>query len=361
MNEQKIPETALARIGEPSASVISMAMKLPPRDLIKFEKDITAVVQSSPEIAESCIYFRPVGKKNGKQQLASGVSVRLAEIGQQAYGRLWVNGNVDEFPATVEANVACFDLGTLNITYGRCSKSIVGRNGKYPLSVIETTKAAALSIARREALAQQMRPQLEKAKMEARKIAIKQWSAKGDCTEAYNALFADFSKRWKTDTKQFKAVAETETNKEAQIMLLIGIRNYLIDNPEEYSSVFGGSSPKSGIEPNQEAAPAQTTIIPPATKEQQAEFMARQTSGKSPKTKVQAPPPKDKDNELKLDLKPEEPTKNEEFELTIQSMAEAAGKTFEWAKAELLTAFKVDSLEKIESQIEAIKYLYEIL
>jgi hypothetical protein len=371
MSESKevISTTTLAMIGEPSAALIAVAMKMEPRDLIKFEKDVISVVQSSPEIAESCIYFRPVGKdKKKRQTFASGISIRLAEIGHQAYGRLFVKGVVEEIDNTVVATVGAFDLGTLNITYGRCSKSIIGQYGKFPAHVIETMKSAVSSIARREALSQQMRPQLTRAMFEARKIAIKQWSADGDHKKAYNAIFNDFEKRWKITPKQLKSIAETETNPEAQLMLLIGIRNYLIDNPDELSSVFGDDklSPKSGIGQTEEITPEEPKAITPheaATAAEKEEWKKRQTQGKAPKSEAAGKPVKD-DTELPNQPQTaQEPSAIEKFELDVQTMAESAGKNLVFATEELCKAFKVKALSEIDPKEygAALKHLGEVL
>jgi hypothetical protein len=348
-----------SKIGEPSASIIKISMTLPPRDLVQFEKNVTSVVQSDPEIAESCIYFRPVGKKNERQTFATGISIRLAEIGHQAYGDMWVNGYVEENEKTVEAIVKCFDLRTRNITFGRCTKTISGKHGRYKDSLIETTKSAAFSIARREALSQQMRPQLQKAMFEARKVAIKQWSATGNTTDAYNALFKDYEKRWKTTSKQLKALAETETNPEAQVMLLIGIRNYLIDNPDEYSSVFGGENPKGNMEPPKETTSA--NVIPPTSKEEKAAWL--KTNGKAP-TSHSDPTPTQRDPLPRSQAQASpEPSQDDEFEISIMELAESRGKTVMDATVELQKAFKVDDIRKIPAadRPAALNHLKEVL
>jgi len=234
--------TNITRIGEPSASIIKVASSLPPRDLVQVEKDIRGVLINNPELAEICIYCRPVGKKDGKQQFVTGPSVRFTEIGQQCFGRLWVNGYAETDPKRVLATVACFDLLTLNITFGTCSKSIIGRGGqKYSQNMIELTTNAALSIARRNALLQQMRVQLEATMGDAKASVIKKWCKNGDIKndEAWRAISDDYKKRWGTSAADLKKLVENEGSPEDKIIMAVGVRNYLMDNHDGYEDVFG--------------------------------------------------------------------------------------------------------------------------
>jgi hypothetical protein len=240
------------KIGEPSASIIKVASTLPPRDMLKVEKDIRAIATSNPEIAEQCIYCRPVGKKDGVQHFAFGPSIRLNEIGQQCFGRLWVNGVEEQSENRVKAAVMCFDLATLNITFGTCSKAISGKHGKYPQSLIETTTAAALSIARRNALTQQMRPQLDSILVDIKKTIIGKWCG-GDITEknrapklkeAWDKIALDFKKRWNILENMLSEVVANEDSHEDKLIYLIGIRNYLIENPDDIKDVFGKEPPQ---------------------------------------------------------------------------------------------------------------------
>lgn len=259
--------TNITRIGEPSANIIKVAASLPPRDLVKVESDIRNVLINNPELAEICIYCRPVGKKDGKQQFALGPSVRFTEIGQQCFGRMWVNGYSDTDAKRVLATVACFDLHTLNITFGTCSKSIIGRGGqKYNQNMIEVTTNAALSIARRNALLQQMRVQLEATIKDAKNTVIKKWCKDGEQKndEAWKAIADDYKKRWGTSNADLKKLVENEGSPEDKIIMAIGVRNYLIDNPDGYNDVFGkppapqpkgknsNSGPGPSINPKQE-------------------------------------------------------------------------------------------------------------
>ncbi len=242
-NEVTQYQSAIAKIGEPSASIIEVAMKLPPRDMVAVEYKLRKTVTANPKLADMCLYCKPVGKNkaSGLQTFATGPSVRYAEIGQQCYERLWVQGNVEEINNSITATVVCFDLSSLNITSGTSSKSIIGRNGKFSESAIENTRNACLSIARRNALEQQMRPQLEAVMEDIKRIIIDQW-CKGDSRDSKSALAylaEDFKKRWGTTNDEMAKITSEKADMDDRIVLLVGIRNFLIDNPDKYFDVFG--------------------------------------------------------------------------------------------------------------------------
>jgi hypothetical protein len=248
MNELELSN--VSKIGEPSASIITVASKLPPRDLAKVENDLRAAIQNNPALAEICIYCKPVGKdKKGRQTFATGPSIRFAEIGQQCFQKLWVNGVIDRDNKRVMATVVCFDLLTLNVYYGVSSRSIIGHNGLYSEAMIETTSNAAFSIARRNALLQAMRPQIEACMEEAKNAAIKKWCKAGaaiNLKEALIALANDYNKRWGTTAEQLTKLVEEEGSPEDQLIMVIGVRNYLIDNPTAYEDVFGNKPKAQG-------------------------------------------------------------------------------------------------------------------
>src|SRR5512146_2764523 len=76
-----------------------------PRDLVKFRKRALAMATLDLETAQSCIYHRPVGKgDDGKQKIAEGESIRMAEIVGAAFGNLRVGSRViEQTPTFVRA------------------------------------------------------------------------------------------------------------------------------------------------------------------------------------------------------------------------------------------------------------------
>ncbi len=91
-----IPPTALEAITRGEIDVqISTAHKFP-RSMAKFKQRAIDMATIDQSTAESCIYVRPVGQKNGKMQYAEGLSVRMAEIVGASYGNLRVGSMIVE-------------------------------------------------------------------------------------------------------------------------------------------------------------------------------------------------------------------------------------------------------------------------
>lgn len=74
---------------------ISTAHKFP-RSMSTFKRRATDMATIDEETAESCIYVRPVGMKDGQMQYAEGLSVRLAEIVGACYGNVRVGSMIIE-------------------------------------------------------------------------------------------------------------------------------------------------------------------------------------------------------------------------------------------------------------------------
>lgn len=74
---------------------VSTAHKFP-RSLELFKKRSLAMATLDVDTAESCIYLRPVGKKDGKMQYAEGASIRMAEIVAASYGNIRVAARIIE-------------------------------------------------------------------------------------------------------------------------------------------------------------------------------------------------------------------------------------------------------------------------
>lgn len=232
------PEPTMAMdvaISEPSASILQVAAKLPPRDIPAVVKGLSNVVANMPHgSALDLIYCRPVGKKGGLQSFATGFSVRFAEIAQQQFGRMWISGDTVERGDTVVAKCMCFDLTTMNITFGQKSKSIVGKMGRYSDSMIEVTKSALLSIARRDAIVQQTRPQMESVMADVRTRIIADLCPEGgkhDAQTAWNTLQKFYEKHGMT-TADMRKISEGESKQADKIILLVGVLNYINDDPK---------------------------------------------------------------------------------------------------------------------------------
>lgn len=124
-----------------------------PRSLQAFKKRAIDMALVDEETAESCIYRRPVGMKDGRQQFAEGMSVRMAEIVGASYGNLRVKSFlVEQTDRFVRASGQAIDLETNFASSSEVVESTVDKNGK-PYSERQRLLVAkvALSKARRDA------------------------------------------------------------------------------------------------------------------------------------------------------------------------------------------------------------------
>jgi hypothetical protein len=124
-----------------------------PRSLDLFQKRAISMATLDDETAESCIYRRPVGKKNGQQEFAEGMSIRMAEIVGASYGNLRVYASmVEQTPEFVRARGAAIDLETNFASSSEVIESTLDRYGKpfSPRMRVVVAKAA-LAKARRDA------------------------------------------------------------------------------------------------------------------------------------------------------------------------------------------------------------------
>lgn len=88
-----------------------------PRSLAAFKKDVLDAVTLDPETAESCVYYRPVGKKKNEQtgqfeeSYAEGPSIRMAEIVAASYGNIRAGARtIEKNERFVKVQGVCHDL-----------------------------------------------------------------------------------------------------------------------------------------------------------------------------------------------------------------------------------------------------------
>ena len=87
-----------------------------PRSLAAFKKDVLDAVTLDPETAESCVYYRPVGKKKNdrgewEEQFAEGPSIRMAEIVAACYGNIRAGARtIEKNDRFVKVQGVCHDL-----------------------------------------------------------------------------------------------------------------------------------------------------------------------------------------------------------------------------------------------------------
>lgn len=110
---------------------ISTAKKYP-RSLDTFVKRAGDMVAIDRATAEGCIYRRPVGKgEDGKQKIAEGMSIRMAEIVGSSYGNLRVAARiVEQNPRFVKVEAVAHDLESNYAAKSEIIESTVDKYGK---------------------------------------------------------------------------------------------------------------------------------------------------------------------------------------------------------------------------------------
>lgn len=124
-----------------------------PRSMERFKKTAIAMATMDDETAESCIYFRPVGKKDGKEQFVEGMSVRMAEIVGASYGNLRVAATIiEQTERFVRARGMAIDLESNFASSSEVIESTIDKYGNpYSERMRIVTAKAALAKARRDA------------------------------------------------------------------------------------------------------------------------------------------------------------------------------------------------------------------
>lgn len=151
-----LPPSAMEAIERAAVDVqISTAHRFP-RSLEQFKKRSLAMATFDIETAESCIYSRPVGKDpdTGKQKIAEGESIRMAEIVAATFGNLRVAARiVEQTPTFVRCEGVAHDLESNYAGKSEVMESTVNKRGQ-PYSERQRAVVAkvALSKAYRDAI-----------------------------------------------------------------------------------------------------------------------------------------------------------------------------------------------------------------
>jgi len=151
---EPVGANALEAIERASIDIQIATAKKYPRDLQKFVKAAINYATFDEETAESCIYRRPVGKVNGKQTFAEGLSIRLAEIVGATYNNLRFGGMITEqTERKTTARGFAFDLENNTAMFVDVVESTVKRDGSpYDERMRVVIAKAAVSKALRDAI-----------------------------------------------------------------------------------------------------------------------------------------------------------------------------------------------------------------
>ena len=120
-----------------------------PRNMGEAIDKAISLATSSVEAAEACYFSLPRGGKT-----ISGPSIALAEIMQHAWGRMMIDASDTRIgKTTVTVRATGIDLESLNRVSVEVVRGILTNKGdRYPEHMIQTTAAAAQSVARRQAI-----------------------------------------------------------------------------------------------------------------------------------------------------------------------------------------------------------------
>jgi hypothetical protein len=126
-----------------------------PRSMEVFKKRASDMVAIDRETAESCIYRRPVGKdaETGRQKIAEGMSIRMAEIVGASYGNLRVSSRIiEQTPRFVRVEAVAHDLESNYAAKSEVIEATVDKRGNpYSERQRAVVAKAALSKAHRDA------------------------------------------------------------------------------------------------------------------------------------------------------------------------------------------------------------------
>lgn len=249
-------ETKALSVVYPPADIIKISASLPPRDLDVVQKNICSIATRTPEMARQCIYCVPVGKRNGVQTFELGPSIRLAEIGQNQFQRMWVRESViEQTESKVVVEAICFDLQSTILTTAIAESAIY--RGRSTLAI-----KAACSIARRDALIKQIRPQLDLSMPQIKaRIISELCKEKMSLADAWKNACDELSEMYGFTTKQLERLVVRKKDMKDKIVIMIGIKNGLDEGTLKVDDVIEGhKSGKPTVTPDQvgEAPQSQT-------------------------------------------------------------------------------------------------------
>lgn len=170
-----IPPSALEAVTRGEIDIQIATAHRFPRSMAQFKARAISMATIDEETAASCIYSRPVGKENGKQKYAEGLSVRMAEIVGASYGNLRVGAMIiEQTPRQVKARGFAHDLETNFASTSEVIEATVKRDGTpYDERMRIVIAKSALAKARRDATFQVVPKALCKpVENECRRVAL---------------------------------------------------------------------------------------------------------------------------------------------------------------------------------------------
>lgn len=226
-----------------------------PRSMAVFKQRAMDMACFDQETAESCIYVRPVGKKNGKMQYAEGLSVRMAEIVGASYGNLRVGSMiVEQTDRFVVVRGFAHDLESNFASTSEVKEPTVTKEGlPFSEGMRAVVAKAALSKARRDATFQVVPKSLCRPIENAARALI---AGDAKSLDARRANAVQYIQRLNIDEKRVWAALGINGDEDLTsdiLLTLTGIRNSIKDKDTTIDEAFPPIIPQGNI-----GKPAQT-------------------------------------------------------------------------------------------------------
>lgn len=240
-----------------------------PRQLTTFVDDVFSVVVRDQKFSMSCIYCVPVGKqKDGTQKFVTGPSVRLSEEMQKYWKHLRVAVSCEITADQLIVSGMVVDCQANNAETLVDQVSIKGWSDRRISLKAKAMQSTMKRDLRMSIIGKSYADELQSKIMNA--LFEKQQEVLGFCLSAY----AEIGVPEETLCSYFKVKALSELDNE-QLFRAIGMYNYLKDNSEDPSYIFGGentsSKPETRAPVEKPKADAQKADVKPTTKVKQAE------------------------------------------------------------------------------------------
>lgn len=237
-----------------------------PRDLVKFQKNLVALVASSPDVAQSAFYTLKRKSKNretGKTEvkIIQGPSIHLMRLAAPLFKNLrWGGRQMGEDGGFVVAQGVSHDLEANLFVSVEVRRPIVTRDGRrYTADMVNTTTMAAIAIAMRNALGNTIsKPLWEPAYLKAKEIAV---GTVKSLPERRKKCVAEFAKLGVTEQEilDYCDVDAVEKISLDHLELLLGTYTGITEEGMSIDEAFGrekapiqepGSKPAAGPAPS---------------------------------------------------------------------------------------------------------------
>ncbi len=219
---------------------VKTARKFPRNEELALTKAVQ-MSTSSRETAKRCLYFRPVGKKDGKMEFADGLSIRGATNIYTQWGNMAIGANpMGIIDGKLVVQGMSWDMQTNLRVMRPKSKNVTKKNGqRYSDNMIAVATDALSSLAIRTAFEANFPDAIRDRYLNAIKAAIA-GSTTEEVVESWNELVKEFGKLGLTEEnlKDFLKGVKKDTKTE-KVVFLFGILNGITEGLFSVGDAFG--------------------------------------------------------------------------------------------------------------------------